>query len=177
MQLTPSPSKPGLQAQLKLPTVSVQRALLLQLSRPSSHSSMSAMKTNHSFQQDQLSLQLRILVQLTPSPSKPGLQLQLKLPTVSLQVALSLQLSTPRSHSSMSRSNNGTTLNSSSKLSLGGKNYSFLSSLTCAVDSISLKARVAVATEASNSVSASGILIAIACPEFTFINVYKRGPH
>jgi hypothetical protein len=55
-QVTPSPVKGRLQAQVKEPTVSVQVALTSQLSLPFAHSSM--------------------LVQVLPSPANPVLQWQ-----------------------------------------------------------------------------------------------------
>src|SRR5215217_3577597 len=79
VQVTPSPSYPALQAQVKEPVVLVQVAFSSQLSVPAAHSSMS--------------------VQVTPSPSYPALQAQVKEPTVLVQVAFSSQLSVPAAHS------------------------------------------------------------------------------
>ena len=66
-------------AQLKLPGVLVQFALVLQLAVCAAHSSTS--------------------VQLVPLPVKPDLQAQLKLPTVLVQVAFGSQFAVPALHS------------------------------------------------------------------------------
>ena len=99
--MNPSPSKPSLHVQLKLPSVSVQLALELHVWVPNMHSSISVkvdgmkqdtIKLKRSVIQ-QLLLQILyysiLLVQLTPSPVYPGLQVQIKLPSVLVQFAFS----------------------------------------------------------------------------------------
>ncbi|KYF89431.1 hypothetical protein BE17_29190 [Sorangium cellulosum] len=79
VHVTPSPSYPALQAQVKEPGVSVHAAFASQSSVPRAHSSTS--------------------VQVTPSPSYPALQAQVKEPGVLVHAAFASQLSVPRAHS------------------------------------------------------------------------------
>ena len=81
-QIDPSPENPVLQAQLKLPTVFVQSALVEQLLVPRVHSSRS--------------------LHVVPSPSKPELHEHVKLPSMFAQEALESHEAVPSKHSSTS---------------------------------------------------------------------------
>merc|ERR1712050_686073 len=96
VHLTPSPSKPALQEQVKPPSVLVQEPFfLLQLFFFGELHSLISLQTPFFLKKP--SPQIRggvvvvgaavvvILVQVTPSPSKPALQEQVKLPSVLVQ--------------------------------------------------------------------------------------------
>ena len=105
MQVSPSPTYPDIQAQVKLPMVLEHIALVSQLlPLPSSlHSSISVEDegTNNQVSRFLLGVHLYISLplQVSPSPVNPTLQSQVKLPTVLVHCALASQLSAPVVHS------------------------------------------------------------------------------
>ena len=160
LQLTPSPVNPGLQAQMKLPTVLVHVAVLSQLSASAAHSSMSTI-AGSSYTCMQMSIFLPL--QLTPSPVNPGLQAQVKFPTVLVQTALVSQLSVPVAHSLMSIIADDS-----------DRAHDFVILPTSAADSIPSGPRVTGTSEAPHRVGAYGSTVTVVSVSSTFINVYHN---